>query len=261
MPRYAFEVQYLGKEYAGSQIQFKEDGFQIEKPTIQGEVEKALCTLTGYGNDFVITAQNRPIKTVFAGRTDAGVNAIAQVVHFDYDKALVASEFVDSMNNILPDDIAIMNMDEVTEEFHAQKSAKSRFYRYSFFNRRTKSAFDGVVPRFTFDCDVERIQEALECLLGEHDFTSFKASGTNNPNTICDIQAVNCTRNNDIIMIDIIANRFIYNMVRIIVGTILAIEKNKLDPKVMQKILGAKDRTKAGKTISPYGLTLVKVEY
>ena len=124
--RYALEVQYRGKNYAGSQIQY-EGGKQIVEPTIQGELEKALSTLIKSGD----TADKiRPIKTIFSGRTDKGVNSLGQVVHFDTDKDIVASKFVYQMNEILPNDISVSNLRIVHNSFHAQKSAKSRYYSY-----------------------------------------------------------------------------------------------------------------------------------
>ena len=108
--RYAVQVQYIGKNYAGSQLQAGSD-----LPTIQGELEKALSTLI-YGNSI---NNNRPVKTIFSGRTDKGVNSVGQVVHFDCDKPIVASKFVYSLNEILPNDISVTNLKEVDPEFHA----------------------------------------------------------------------------------------------------------------------------------------------
>ena len=136
--RYALKVQYKGKNYAGSQIQF-EDGKQIDAPTIQGELEKALSTLI-FGDTENI---NRQFKTVFSGRTDKGVNSLGQVLHFDIDKDIVASKFVYQLNEILPEDISVSDLRQVDETFHAQKSAKRRYYRFEFINRRCKNAFDG----------------------------------------------------------------------------------------------------------------------
>ena len=145
--RYALDVQYRGKFYAGSQIQF-ENGKDITEPTIQGELERALCTLINAGrckgkNDESydntttksikpgtdigqINKQNRLVKTIFSGRTDKGVNALGQVVHFDTDKEIVASSFIYHINEILPSDISVNNLRIVPDSFHAQKSAKSR---------------------------------------------------------------------------------------------------------------------------------------
>ena len=253
--RYALNVQYIGKNYAGSQIQF-ENGKMIELPTIQGELEKAISTLIGVKN-----ANNRPIKTIFSGRTDRGVNALGQVVHFDYDKDIVASDFIYHVNEILPSDISISDLRIVSSSFHAQKSAKSRYYRYELVNRRYKQAYDGDILRVKYDLDVERMQNALNFLLGEHDFSSFKSSGTLNPSKVCLITRAEVEKQGDRVFIHIEGNRFLYNMVRTIVGTLLEIEGHKLPVEHMKDVLEARDRKKAGQTVSPLGLTLIEVKY
>lgn len=255
--RYACKVQYIGKNYAGSQIQFR-NGCQIETPTIQGELEKALCTLIIGRNT---EDSNRPIKTIFSGRTDRGVNSQGQVVHFDTDKTIVASEFIYHLNEILPSDISVTDLKEVNPTFHAQKSAKRRHYRFEFVNRKYKNAFDGDLMRVKYEVDVERMQNSLNYLVGEHDFSSFKSSGTLNPSKICFIERAECRRVGDRIVIDIEGNRFLYNMVRTIVGTLLEIEGHNLSSSHMKNVLDAKDRRKAGQTVSPYGLTLLEVTY
>ena len=255
--RYACKVQYIGKNYAGSQIQFR-NGCQIETPTIQGELEKALCTLIIGRNT---EDSNRPIKTIFSGRTDRGVNSQGQVVHFDTDKTIVASEFIYHLNEILPSDISVTDLKEVNPTFHAQKSAKRRHYRFEFVNRKYKNAFDGDLMRVKYEVDVERMQNSLNYLIGEHDFSSFKSSGTLNPSKICFIERAECRRVGDRIVIDIVGNRFLYNMVRTIVGTLLEIEGHNLSSSNMKNVLDAKDRRKAGQTVRPYGLTLLEVTY
>ena len=253
--RYALDVQYRGKNYAGSQIQF-EGGKMIAAPTIQGELEKAVSTLIK--ND---ESNIRPIKTIFSGRTDKGVNALGQVVHFDYDKKIVASDFIYHVNEILPEDISVNNLRVVPDSFHAQKSAKSRYYRYELINRRYKQAFDGDILRIKYPLKMERMQEGLNYLLGEHDFSSFKSSGTLNPSKVCFITRAEVERLGDRVFIHIEGNRFLYNMVRTIVGTLLEIEGHNLPSVHIKNVLEAKDRRKAGQTVSPYGLTLMKVEY
>ena len=254
--RYAMQVQYIGKNYAGSQIQLK-DGVEIELPTIQGELEKAISTLISGDT----ANNNRRFKTVFSGRTDRGVNSLGQTVHFDIDKPIVASKFVYQLNEILPKDISVSNLRLVDSQFHAQKSARCRHYRYIFVNRKCKNAFDGDLMRVKFDINIERMQKALNYLIGEHDFLSFKSSGTLNPSTVCNIELAECKKTGDKVIIDIAGNRFLYNMVRAIVGTLLEIEGHNLPAEHMKQVLDACDRTKAGQTVSPYGLTLIEVTY
>lgn len=254
--RYALQVQYIGKNYAGSQIQF-ENGIEIQTPTVQGELEKAISTLI-FGDT---ENENRQLKTVFSGRTDKGVNSKGQVIHFDTDKSIVASKFVYQLNEILPPDISVSDLKEVDDKFHAQKSAKRRYYRFVFINRKCKNAFDGDLMRVKYPVDIERMQKALDFIKGEHDFSSFKSSGTLNPSKICFIEKATCHKDGDNVIIDIVGNRFLYNMVRTIVGTLLEIEGHKLPAEHMEQVLMACDRRKAGQTVSPYGLTLMKVEY
>ena len=256
--KYAFKIRYIGKNYHGSQIQF-ENGEEINKPTIQGILEKAICTVTG---EKITESNKRPIKTVFSGRTDKGVNSKGQIVHFKYDKPIVASKFVYSINEILPVDISIRDFREVEDKFHAQKSAKRRYYRYEFINRRNKDAYDGDLMRIKYEIDIDRIQRSLDYLIGEHDFSSFKSAGSLNPSKVCFIEKAECKRlDDDRVIIDIVGNRFLYNMVRAIVGTLLEIEGHNLSSEHMKKVLEAKDRKKAGQTVSPYGLTLIEVQY
>ena len=256
MSRYKLEIEYIGEGYNGSQIQGEIiDGKRnIEVPTIQNEVEKALRTLT---------KQNT--KIIFSGRTDAGVNAKGQVAHFDtnevFDETFVASKFINSLNGLLPDDISVKNAEKVSNHFHAQKSAKWRWYRYSVTNRAQRSAFD----RFTFlvrnQLSPENINRALSFLEGEHDFSSFKSSGSTTPDNVCKIFLAQAKKLDDKIIIDIVGTRFLYNMVRTIVGTILMFEKNETNPAEIKNILSAKNRKIAGPAISPDGLTLMKVSY
>ena len=256
--RYTLQVQYIGKNFAGSQIQF-ENGREIGTPTIQGELEKALCKLIIGGKAAV--NKTRQVKTVISGRTDRGVNSEGQVVHFDTDKSIVASKFVYQLNEILPKEISVSDLKAVDEKFHAQKSAKSRYYRYVFVNRKCKNAFDGDLMRVKFDINIDRMNKALSYLLGEHDFSSFKSSGTLNPSKVCFIEKAAAYRDGDKVIIDIVGNRFLYNMVRTIVGTLLEIEGHNRSAELMKQVLDACDRRKAGHTVSPHGLTLMKVTY
>ena len=267
MKRYAIKLEYIGKNYAGSQLQAGE-GKRAPK-TIQSELENALSTLIGDANNpknnpTGIQNSKKRIKTVFSGRTDKGVNSKGQIIHFETDKTLVASKFIYSLNQILPSDISVsaeFGLKEVPTDFHAQKSAKKRHYQYVFWNKNNRTAFDGNLLLVKTDLDIQRMQKSLEYLLDSHDFSSFKSSGSETLNKTCFIYKVGCKKLDDMVVIDIVGNRFLYNMVRAIVGTLLLIEQNDLAPETMKMILEAKDRAKAGKTVNPYGLTLMKVEY
>ncbi len=253
MPKYALKVEYIGTNYAGSQK-------QPNQKTIQSELESALCTLTGSCSD---NSSNIPksIKTIFSGRTDAGVHSRGQVVHFVTEEPIVASKFLNSLNGLLPKDISVSEIFEVSDDFHAQKSGRYRRYHYRIVNRQQRSVWDGHSLLVRKELDIERMNKALSYLIGEHDFTSFKSAQATDPASVCVMYKAQCTKSGDEITIEIVANRFLYNMVRTIVGTLLLIEKNNLEPVVMKQILDAKDRTKAGPTVSPDGLTLMEVGY
>ena len=251
MHRYLIVLEYIGTDYQGSQKQPSKMPNSL-KPvnTVQDEVEKAISTLT-----------KTKIKTIFSGRTDAGVHATGQTAHFDTELELIPSKFVNSMNGILPKSISVKELKKVERTFHAQKSAKARHYRYVIANRPQRSAWDANCLLVRYPLDIERMNKSLSYLLGEHDFTSFKKVRTTNPAKICKMYEAKAVRNGDFVYIDFVADRFLYNMIRLIVGTLLEIEKNSLAPETLKEILEAKDITKAGSTISPEGLTLVEVIY
>ena len=244
MTRYALHFLYLGKNYRGSQK-------QPEGNTIQDEIEKALCTLI-----------KTKISTIFSGRTDTGVSAYHQVLHFDTDCKINKYKFINSMNGILPEDIRVFDIEEKDKTFHAQKSAKFRHYRYLIRNDLIKSPFDTNAFFYRYKLNENRMNEALKYLQGEHDFSAFK-SQSENPAKVCNIYYTNAKRCRDekYIIIDIVGDRFLYNMVRTIVGTLLLIEKDNLEPLSMLSILKSKNRSNAGATADAIGLTLVNVGY
>ncbi|MCR5260478.1 MAG: tRNA pseudouridine(38-40) synthase TruA [Candidatus Gastranaerophilales bacterium] len=246
MQRYVLSLEYLGTDFSGSQKQ------KTKVRTVQGELEKALGTLT---------KQN--IRTIFSGRTDAGVHARGQIVHFDteVEADLTESKFLYSVNGLLPKDMSVAWIKKAEKTFHAQKSATARFYRYKIISREQRSAFDRNCFYTREKIDIDYINQALGFLIGEHDFSSFKKSGSANPAKICTIYTAKCHRQNDEILIDIVANRFLYGMVRAIVGTILYLERKSLSPESLKDILENRNRAKAGPAASPDGLTLMKVIY
>ena len=251
MQRYLLVLEYVGSAYMGSQKQpSKMPNTSKTVVTIQDEVEKAISTLT-----------KTKTKTIFSGRTDAGVHAKGQTAHFETELELEPSKFVNSLNGILPNDISVKELRKVEKTFHAQKSAKARHYRYTIANRTQRSAWDANCLLVRYPLDIERMNKALSYLIGEHDFTSFKKVRTSNPAKICNMYEAKATRDGDLVYIDFTADRFLYNMIRLIVGTLLVIERNSLAPETLKEILEARDITKAGSTISPDGLTLVEVIY
>ena len=251
MNRYLLVLEYIGTSYMGSQKQPKlMPNSNKLVVTIQDELEKAISTLT-----------KTKTKTIFSGRTDAGVHAKGQTAHFETELELNPSKFVNSLNGILPSTISVKELKKVPKTFHAQKSAKARHYRYAIANRTQRSAWDAHCLLVRYPLDIQRMNKALSYLIGEHDFTSFKKVRTSNPAKICNMYKAKAVRDGDYVYIDFIADRFLYNMIRSIVGTLLLIERNSLAPETLKEILDSRDKTKAGSTISPEGLTLIEVIY
>ncbi len=236
--------EYIGTDFKGSQL-------QPNLRTVQDELQKCLSICF-----------KEPVKVIPSGRTDAGVHAKGQVSHFDIkNREINIKRVIYSLNSLLPDDISIKEFFVVNEKFHAQKSAQYRYYRYKIINRSQRSAFDRHALFLREDLNLDLMNEALGFLLGEHDFSAFKAAKTNNPAKVCKVYFARATRVGDCIYIDLIANRFLYNMVRIIVGTVLDIGRQKFTPQFIGDLLVSKDRTQASSTVSPDGLTLMRVGY
>ena len=244
MPRYKITIEYLGAGFFGSQ-------WQPEKRTIQDELIKAVSTLT-----------KQKAKIILSGRTDKGVHAKGQVAHFDCEAEIKDEDkFLYQLNSILPDDMSVKAIEGVEKRFHAQKSAKWKWYQYSIVSRNRRSCFDERCFYTRQIFDLERINKMLSYLEGEHDFSSFKSSQTTNPAKVCKMYKAECRKIKDEYVFDFVADRFLYNMIRSIIGTVLMIEKDNLSPSKMNEILKSKDRTKAGQTADPNGLVLMKVSY
>ena len=244
--RYKIKVEYIGSDFYGSQK-------QPDKPTIQEALENAICTLT----------KNNTKKIVLSGRTDAKVHARGQVAHFDTSFDFNDDfKFINAVNGILPQSISVTEINKVESDFHAQLSAKARWYRYRITNRIYRSPFDYHSLLVRNKLSVERMNQSLSYLIGVHDFTSFKSVNTDNPAKVCNMLIAKCQRfPNDLIYFDFLADRFLYKMIRTIIGTVLMIEKKSFDPSKMKEILDSKSRVNAGPTISPDGLTLMTVYY
>lgn len=246
--RYIICFEFLGRDFFGSQK-------QPSKRTVQGEIEKALCTLT-----------KDKINTIFSGRTDAKVNAKFQTAHFDtVNKISDKESFLYHINCVLPKDIKIFDIKEVEKTFHCQKDAKYKHYRYTILNSHVASAFDDCYLFYPHKLlDIERINESLSHIVGYHDFSAFK-SKSDNPYNDCTIyfaKAKNHINNwQNFIFIDIVGNRFLYNMVRTIVGEILFIERNNLNTGTMKEVLNSKDRTNSANVVQAQALTLEYVGY
>jgi tRNA pseudouridine38-40 synthase len=241
--RYSMIVEYNGKLFAGSQM-------QPGQRTVQSELEKALS---------VVLRDN--VKAFFSGRTDKGVHSKGQIVHFDSENKLDLNNLNYSLNAILPMDISVPHMIETDKEFHSQLSAKFRWYRYIINNSSQRSVWSGEALNESKPLNLNLMNKALAYIIGEHDFNSFKGSGSTNPARDCIMYKAECKKENNLIFIDLVANRFLYNMIRIIVGTLVPIGKEVNSPESLLYILNMKDRRVAGHTAVANGLTLMHVGY
>jgi tRNA pseudouridine38-40 synthase len=235
-------LEYDGSDFFGWQ-------YQPRLRTVQGEIEKAFQSLT-----------QKEVKIMAAGRTDTGVHALGQVANFQTESALPVETFYNGGNALLPDDIRILSAEEVPESFNARFSAIARHYKYVLCTKPT-----AIGRRFCWQVkktiDVSPMQQACQFLIGEKDFTSFCQAGAELDNFLCDVSYARFTHTGEQIVFEIGANRFLHNMVRILIGTLLSIGKGKQQPQELKDILDAKDRRIAGRTAPAHGLFLARVDY
>lgn len=242
--RIALGIEYNGTRYYGWQR-------QREVTSVQGELEKALALVA-----------NEPIETFCAGRTDAGVNATGQVVHFDTNAVRDMRGWIMGVNSHLPDDIAVRWAQQVDDSFHARFSATARRYRYIIYNRKFRPAILGTgLSHYHQDIDVERMKLAAPALLGEQDFTSFRAIQCQSNTPFRNVMHLDIQRFGDYIVLDIKANAFLHHMVRNITGSLLEVGMGRQQPEWIRYLLDAKDRTLAAATAKAEGLYLVGVDY
>lgn len=242
--RIALGIEYDGSRYYGWQRQNDFD-------SVQERLEKALTVVA-----------NHPVEVQCAGRTDAGVHGTGQVVHFDTDakRKLVAWQM--GVNANLPNDIAVRWAVEVDEEFHARFSATARRYRYVIYNHALRPAILGKgVSHYHGDLDAEKMHQAAQFLLGENDFTSFRAAHCQSLSPCRNMMHINVTRHNHYVVVDIKANAFVHHMVRNIVGSLLVVGRGEQPITWMKWLLEQKDRKLAGATAKAEGLYLVSVDY
>jgi len=239
----------LGIEYNGANLY----GWQRQKnvPSVQQYLEKALSSIA-----------DSPIQVQCAGRTDAGVHACGQVVHFDTDKNRDQRAWSLGMNANLPAEIAVKWVKEVPEHFHARFSATARRYRYVIYNNPLRPAILGSgVTHHYFDLDAEKMHRAAQCLVGEHDFSAFRASLCQSKTPFRHLTHINVYRQQQYVIIDVQANAFVHHMVRNITGSLLEVGNGSQGEDWIQQLLLQKDRTKAAATAKPNGLYLVHVTY
>ncbi|MDO5541327.1 MAG: tRNA pseudouridine(38-40) synthase TruA [Eubacteriales bacterium] len=244
MKRVKLIVAYDGTNYNGWQIQ--PNGITIEEM-----LNKHLTELL-----------QEPIKVIGASRTDAGVHALGNVAVFDTNARMPAEKISYAMNTRLPQDIRIQNSCEVQADFHPRFCKTIKTYEYRILNRRFPDPTRRLYSLFYYyPLDVEKMRSAAGYLVGEHDFKSLCTHKEEVENTVRTIYSVDITKEIDEISIRIKGNGFLYNMVRIIVGTLLRVGSGYYEPGYMKELLEARDRQAAGETAPPQGLTLLKIEY
>lgn len=244
MKRVMLTVAYDGTDYCGWQI-------QPNGVTIESELNKHLSNLL-----------QEEIRVIGASRTDSGVHALCNIAVFDTNARMDAAKMAHALNQRLPMDIRIQNSKEVPADFHPRKCNSKKTYEYRIYNAEFENPITRKYSYFVYiPLDIERMQRAADVLVGEHDFKSFcvaKAKVTSTVRTIYDIKI---DKKDDYITIRISGNGFLFNMVRIIVGTLVKIGRGTWEPEIMHSILEARDRQAAGPTAPANGLTLLSYEF
>ena len=238
-------IEYDGKEFNGWQK-------QPNKLNIQGEIEQAIERITG-----------EKVDLMASGRTDAGVHAIGQVANFKTNSNMPIEKFPIALNANLKKSIVIKSAEEVEERFHSRLNCKRKTYRYVINNSKYGTAiYRNLETHIPIKLDIQKMQQAIKYFEGEHDFKAFKASGTSSKSSVRTIyKAEVLDAGNERIYIELTGNGFLYNMVRIISGTLVDVGLGKIEPEEIENIILSKDRQYAGKTLPPQGLYLLTVEY
>ena len=237
-------IEYDGKEFNGWQK-------QPNKLNIQGEIERAIENITG-----------EKVDLIASGRTDAGVHALGQVANFKTNSNISIDKIPIAINSQVKKSIRIQKAEEVDEKFHSRYNCKKKTYRYIIDNSKYGSAiYRNISYHIPIKLNVEEMKKAVKYFEGEHDFKSFKSSGTSSKSSVRTIYKADIITEGDTIAIDLTGNGFLYNMVRIIAGTLVDVGLGKIKADDIQSIIEAKDRTEAGKTLPPHGLMLLHVDY
>jgi len=243
--RIALGIEYDGSDFAGWQLQHG------EVRSVQGVVEQALSRVA-----------DRPSRVICAGRTDAGVHATSQVVHFDTHAERDMHSWVYGANANLPKTVTVQWARIVREDFHARFSAQRRRYRYVIFNRELRPAF--LASRVAWEyrpLDEVLMRRAAQDLVGEHDFSAYRAVACQAKNPVRRLYELAVKRDRDLVILDLEANAFLHHMVRNIAGVLMDIGAGKQAPGWAREVLESRDRTLGGITAQPYGLYLTGVDY
>ena len=237
-------IEYDGKDFNGWQR-------QPNKLNIQGEIEEAIKQIT-----------NEEVKLNASGRTDAGVHALGQIANFKTNSSIPMNKFAFAINSKLKKSIVIKSAEEVDINFHSRYNCKQKTYRYIINNTEQGSAiFRKLEYHISQKLDIGKMKKAIKYFEGEHDFKAFRASGTSSKSSVRKIYKTKIKNENGNIEIELTGNGFLYNMVRIIAGTLVDVGLGKINPEEIPDIIKSKDRQRAGKTLPPHGLYLVEVVY
>ena len=246
--RIAISLQYEGSFFCGWQRQQ-----QGRKPSVQAVLEKAIAALDPH----------RPIQAIAAGRTDSGVHASGQVVHFDYSGPIPASRWAPALNGRLPSSIRVREAIERPLSWHACYSAVYRRYRYTIYNGRRPNLF--LAPwswhRYQKKLDDTAMNQALSELMGEHDFAAFQRAGSRRAHSRTTIQDAKVERNGDLITVEIQASGFLYGMVRLLMGQLIAVGEHRLTPDQFEQRWRERRRDEVREAAPPHGLCLLRAGY
>jgi tRNA pseudouridine38-40 synthase len=244
MARIALGIEYDGSAFCGWQT-------QPGGCAVQNAVERALAQVAGH-----------PVATICAGRTDAGVHALAQVVHFDSDAVRPQSAWIRGVNALLPDAVAVTWVRHVAAEFHARYGALERRYRYLLLDQPVRPVLNRHHVGWMHQAlDIERMRVAASYLLGQHDFSAFRSAECQANSPVRDLRRIDVQRCGDYVVFDIAANAFLHHMVRNIVGSLAYVGAGRQLPQWVQDVLQGCDRAKAAPTMSAAGLYLADVSY
>jgi tRNA pseudouridine38-40 synthase len=242
--RFAIGLEYDGSEFLGWQIQRQE-------PTVQGCLEKAVARVADH-----------EARVSCCGRTDTGVHALGQVAHFDTTAERSERQWMLGLNSHLPTGVSVLWIRSVDESFHARFSAFSRTYRYQILNRWVRPALEARQMSWCrTPLDADKMHEAAQSLLGEHDFTSFRAGACQARHAVREIQGISVCRQGDIVTVNVTANGFLYHMVRNIAGSLMRVGEGEVPVSWMGQLLEMRDRTQAAPTAQPEGLYFVGARY
>jgi len=244
MPRIALGVEYHGAAFCGWQT-------QPSRCSVQDALERALACIAGAN-----------VKTICAGRTDAGVHASAQVVHFDSAVERPESAWVRGVNSLLPAGVAVLWARPVSDQFHARYAARERWYRYVLLSRPVRPALNYAEAGWTHrPLDLARMQEAAKLLVGAHDFSAFRSAECQAKSPVRDLRRLELSKSGEYIVFELAANGFLHHMVRNIVGSLVYVGNGTHAPAWIGEVLAGRDRNLAAPTFAATGLYLVRVVY